>query len=125
MVHDLDLYAFALPAIDEWLAGDDRTLAFQVSDDSGTGIDISEATVAWHLFDRPYVSDPAEAVIGGDDDGVEIVTDSRVDTTVGEFEVRIAGDATSDLYGAFTHRPVVTQADGSRASWRGEAILTA
>lgn len=124
-MHELNQYDFTLPDIDEWLAGDDRTLAFQVTDAAGNGVDISQATIEWGLFDRPYVSDPAAAVIDGGDTDVEIVTDSRVDTTVGEFEVRIASTATEDLYGTFSQRPVVTQADGSSASWIGAVTMTA
>lgn len=124
-MHDLSLYAFELPTIEEWLSGDDRTLAFQVTDDTETGVDISNATVEWGLWARPYQDADADAVLTGADSGVEIVTDNRVDTTVGEFEVRIDGDVTADEYGAYWHRPRVIQQDGTEASWRGKAVLTA
>jgi hypothetical protein len=125
MPHQLSQYAFELPDIDEWLSGDDRTLQFVVTDGDGDPVDISGGTVSWGLWDRAYQDDPADAVLTGDDSGVEIVTDSRVDTTAGEFEVRIDGGATADLYGDYHHRPAVEQTDGSRASWRGEATITA
>lgn len=125
MPHQLDLYSFELPAIEDWLAGDNRVLDFVVTDADGNAIDISNATVSWSLFDRAYQNDPANAIISGDDADVEIVTDTRVDTTAGEFEVRLDSSATESLYGEYWHRPVVEQSDGSTAKWRGRAILTA
>ena len=125
MPHDLTQTAFELADIEEWLAGDDRVLAFQVVDASGAGVDISSATVMWSLFEREYQSDPADAVLSESDGGVEVVTDSRVDTSVGEFDVRIDGEATDDLYGEYYQRPNVEQTDGTEASWRGDVILTA
>ena len=125
MVHELSQYAFALPTVDEWLSGDDRALVFQVVDAEGNPVDISNATVAWALYTRPYTNDPADAVLTGDDSGVELVTDSRVDSANGEWEVRVDGAATDDIYGEYWHRPSVEQADGSEASWRGRVVLTA
>lgn len=124
-MHDLTLFDFELPEIDDWLSGDDRVLAFRVVGADGDPVDISNADVSWMLFDRPYADDPADAVLSGDDSGVELVTDSRVDTANGEWEVRVDGDATAELWGEFTHRPVVEQSDGTSASWIGTAILTA
>jgi len=125
MAHDLSLYDFQLPAVEDWLAGDSRTLAFVVQDSDGNTVDISDATVTWMLADRPYQTDPADAVLSGGDTGVEVVTDSRVDSTAGEFEVRVAPDATVDLWGVFHQRPEVEQADGSVASWLGQIVLSA
>lgn len=124
-MHELDRYAFELPAVEEWLAGDDRTLAFQVVDANGDGVDISEATVDWHLYEREYHDDAADALLSGSDSGVELVTDNRVDSSAGEFEVRIDGEATADLWGEYYHRPTVEQSDGTEATWRGEVVLTA
>lgn len=124
-MHDLDPYAFELPGIDEWLAGDDRVLAFRVTDDDGTGIDIDSADVSWALFERAYQSDPADAVLTDSDSGVEVVTDNRVDTTAGEWEVRLDGAATEELHGRYYQRPALEQSDGTEASWRGTIILTA
>ena len=45
MVHELTQYDFELPAIEDAFAGDSRTLAFQVVDADGSGVDISGATV--------------------------------------------------------------------------------
>lgn len=125
MVHDLDVYAFALPTVDGWLSGDDRAFVFRVVDGDGTAVDISNATVKWGLYQRPYQSDPADAVLTGDDSGVEIVTDNRVDTTAGVFEVRIDGSATADRWGRYWHRPRVEQADDSVATWRGKVVIEA
>lgn len=125
MPHELSLYDFELPAIEDWISGDNRTLAFTVTDADGNGIDIETATVSWALYDRPYNDDTATATLDDGDTGVEVVTDSRVDPSVGEFEVRIDSDATSDLYGEFWQRPVVEESDGSVASWRGRVVLTA
>lgn len=125
MAHELSQHAFELPAIEDWLAGDDRTLAFTVVDENGDGVDISTATVRWKLFRKEYHSDQSDAILDDSDSTVEIVTDSRVDTSVGEFEVRIDGDATADRWGTFYHRPEVEDQDGGVASWRGEIDLTA
>jgi hypothetical protein len=125
MVHELSQYAFELPAIEDWLAGDDRTLAFKVVDQDGTGVDISTATVRWRLFQKEYETDAADAVLDGSDANVELVTDSRVDTSVGEWEVRVDGAATDGKWGTFTHRPEVEDSEGGVASWRGEIDLSA
>jgi len=123
MATDLDIATGDdLPTV-EMLAGDSRTLAFQVVDADGTGVDISGATVTWGLFAREYLDDPADAELTGGDSGVEIVTDARVETTNGEFEVRLAPGATEDIWGRYYHRPEVEQQDGSVASWRGPLII--
>ena len=124
-MNDLNIYAFALPTVDNWLSGDDRTFVLRVVDDDGNAVDISTATVTWALYLRPYNDDPTDAVLTGDDSSIEIVTDDRVDTTEGVFEVRIGGDATVDRWGQFWHRPRVEQADGSVATWRGEIVVEA
>jgi len=125
MVHQIEQFSFELPDIEEFLAGDDRTLAFQVVDADGNGVDISSATISWDVYEREYQTDAADAVISDGDSGVEIVTDNRVDSTDGEFEIRVDGAATSDMWGEFYHRPEVEQTDGTVASWRGEIVLTA
>lgn len=125
MPHDLTLFDFRLPEIDDWISGDDRVLAFSVVDANGDPVDISNADVSWYLTEQPYHDDPADAVLSGDDSGVELVTDSRVDTSAGEWEVRVDGDATAELWGSYTHRPVVEQSDGTSASWIGTAVITA
>jgi len=124
-MHELSQYAFELPAVDDWLSGDDRILAFQVVDDNGNPVDISNATVEWSLYARAYQDDPADAVLTGSDSGVELVTDSRVDSANGGWEVRVDGEATTDLWGKYWHRPAVEQSDGTRAAWLGEVLLTA
>lgn len=125
MVHDLSQYAFELPDIEEWLAGDDRKLEFFVVDAAGNSVDISSATPSWALYGREYQTEDSDAVLTDSDSGVEVVTDSRVDTSVGEWEVRIDGSATSDLYGEYYHRPAVEQSDGTVSKWRGRVVLTA
>jgi len=126
MVHEVSIYDFELPEIEDWLAGDDRTLAFQVVDGDGNAVDISTATVSFGLFDREYEDDAADAVVSDGDSSVEVVTDSRVDTVDGEFVVHIDGEATEDdIYGEYYQRAVVEQSDGTLASWRGRVIITA
>jgi hypothetical protein len=125
MVHDLSIFDYELPTIEEWIAGDDRTLAYQVTDADENGVDISNADVTWRLFERAYQSDPADAVLSTADSDVTLVMDSRVDTSIGEFEVRVAGEATDALWGEFVQRPHVEQSDGTESSWRGDVILTA
>lgn len=124
-MHDLSQYRFTLPQIDDWIAGDDRILAFRVVGGDGDPVDISAATPTWELHDRPYTDDSADAVLDGSDAGVEVVTDNRVNTEQGEWEVRLDGDATDDMWGEFTHRPEVEDADGNIASWKGAVVLTA
>jgi hypothetical protein len=124
-MHELEYYDFELPRIEDALAGDSRTLAFQVVDADGNGVDITPATVAWALFEREYQSDVSDAVIDESDSEVSVVTSGGVDPTLGEFEVQLSPGATDAIWGEFYHRPEVTQADGSVVSWRGELILTA
>ncbi|AGC34573.1 hypothetical protein HSTV1_28 [Haloarcula sinaiiensis tailed virus 1] len=124
-MHELTHYSFTLPDVDEWLSGDSRELAFRVVGADGNGVDITNATVSWSLFDREYMDDPADAVLTGDDSSVEIVTDNRVDSEAGEFEVRLDPAATEDLWGTYWHRPEVKQSDETTASWRGEVVVTA
>ena len=124
-MHDLSQHVFILPTIDDWVAGDDRELVFRVVDAEGDPVDISQADVAWRLFERAYHDAESDAVLSGSDSGVELVTDSRVDTSAGQWAVRVDGAATNDEWGAFYHRPRVEQADGTVASWRGEIVLTA
>jgi len=123
-MHDLEWTAFELPTVEEFFAGDSRDLVFQVTDDNGDPVDISGATVEWALYEREYHDDPADALLTGDDASVEIVTDNRVDLTNGEWEVRLDPEATEGEWGEYYHRPVVTDVEGNRASWRGEIILT-
>lgn len=125
MPHQLSQYVSELPAVEDWLSGDDRALVFEVVDSDGDPVDISNATVEWALYNRPYNDDPNDAVLTGDDSGVEIVTDNRVDTTAGLWEVRVDGAATSDRWGEYWQRPRVTQSDDSTASWRGTVIIEA
>lgn len=124
-MHELSQYVSELPRIENWLAGDDRALVFQVVDGDGDAIDITSATVSWALFERRYERDPNVSVLSGDDSGVELVTDNRVDPTNGKWEVRIDSGATDELWGSYTQRPEVEQADGTVASWRGEIVLEA
>jgi len=120
-------------AVDEQATMDDpethpkppRAADEPVTDAAGDPVDVSDVTFTWGLWNRAYQDDPADAVLTGDDSGVEIVTDDRVDTTAGEWEVRFDPAATEGLYGEYYQRPEVEQSDGSTASWAGEVILTA
>jgi hypothetical protein len=125
MVHDLSRSAFRLDAVEEFAAGDSRTLAYQVTDENGNGIDISTADISWRLVGRAY-EDRADAVLDDSDAGVTVTTTaSGVDATIGEFEVQLGPDATAGLWGSYTQVPSVEQLDGSTASWVGEVTLTA
>jgi hypothetical protein len=122
-MHELTQYVAELPTVEDWISGDDRTLAFQVVDANGNAVDISNASVAWELYRRAYEDDPTNAVVTGSDSGVELVNDNRVDTSNGEWEVRIDGSVTDDEYGEYHQRALVTQADGTTATWRGRVVI--
>jgi len=124
-MHELTQYDFELPSVEDVFAGDSRTLAFRVVDADGDGVDLTGATIEWRLFEREYQDKPDDAILTGDDESVEIVTDERANLEHGEWEVRLDPDATADLWGKYYHRPIVTDALDERASWRGEIILTA
>lgn len=121
MATTLDNGRFELPDITDWYAGDSRILAFTVERD-GTLIDLTNATITWGLWEKAYQEEEADAILTGDSAGVEIVTDARVDAANGEFEVRLAPEATEDMWGEYWHRPEVTQG-GTTASWRGRVLL--
>ncbi len=123
-MNDLDWSAFELETIEDFFAGDSRQLSFQVVDSAGNAVDITGATVEWALYEREYMDDPADAILTGDDASVELVTDNRVDSENGQWEVRLDPAATEDMWGEYYHRPVVTDQEGNRASWRGEIVLT-
>ncbi|MFW5964381.1 MAG: hypothetical protein ACOCQM_05900 [Natronomonas sp.] len=126
MPHDLSTHVYELPPVEEWISGDNRVLQFTVVDGVGDPVDISDAEMSWALYERAYQDDPDDAVLSDSDSGVEVVTDSRVDTEEGEWEVRIDADATADdIWGEYWHRPSVEQVDDSRASWRGRVVVTA
>jgi hypothetical protein len=125
MPHQLERYAFQLPEVEEWLAGDSRILAFQVVDEDGNGVDMTTATISWGLFQRSYKSDISDAVLSDNDSGVDIVTSDPIDPSVGEFEVRIDPAATEVLYGGYYQRPEVTDQNGDVSSWRGRVTVTA
>lgn len=122
--HELSTYVSELPTVDDWISGDDRTLAFTVTDDDGNGIDISTASVNWELYEYEYNDDTSNATLSGSDSGVELVTDSRVDSANGDWEVRLDGSATDDLWGEYYQRPRVVQSDGSQATWLGTVVIT-
>lgn len=125
MVHDVSLYDFELPEVDDWIAGDDRVLAYTVTDADGNGVDISSATITWGLFDRAYETDSADAVLDETDGDVTIDTSGDVDPTAGEFEVVVDGSATADEWGEYYQRPSVESSAGEVSSWRGEVTLEA
>lgn len=125
MPHELSQYAAELPPITDFLAGDDRVLAFSVVDADGNTVDIADATVSWSLHERPYESDSSTAVLSGSDSDVEVVTDDRVNSADGDFEIRLDPSATDDLWGNYHQRPVIEQSDGTTASWVGKIVITA
>ena len=115
-----DITTMQLDTVEDWLAGDTRELRFSVEDEYGNPVDLSEATITWALFEREYQADPSVALLSQDDDGVSIETNG----SDGAFRVEIDGDASTDLYGQYFHRPIVDRDDGV-ASWIGEVIVTA
>lgn len=124
MTHSLDPTRYYLNPVDDWLAGDSRRFEFTVTDSAGNTIDISNYSFEWYLLDNDYDPD-ADAVYDDSNAGIEIVTDSRVDTTVGEFEVRIDEGVTSGEWGDYYQRVVVDPVDDTLQSWEGEVILAA
>jgi len=124
-MHDLNEYVSELPTVEDWISGDDRKLAFKVTDGEGNGIDIGDATVSWALYDRPYGDDTSNAVLTDGDADVDLVTSAGVDPTVGEWEVDVGGAATEEEWGEFTQRPKVEASDGTVATWRGTVLIEA
>ncbi len=124
-MHELSMHVAELPDVDDWLSGDSRELAYQVVHANGDPIDISDASVSWALYRREYEDQPSDAVLSESDSGVEVITDSRVDSANGEFKVRVSASATEGLHGELYHRPEVEQQDGTTASWRGRVVIEA
>jgi len=122
---DLNPDEATLSTIDGFPASDSRTLAFTVVFADGSTRDISSDEIEWYLLDKPYESD-SDAIVDNDSTGIEIVTDNRVDTANGEFEVRVSPDALADEWGSVHQRIRIATAGGETdLSWRGEIILTA
>ena len=121
MVHTLSTQSFELSAVTGWAAGDSRRLTFVVTQD-GEPKDIESDTLEWQLLERPY-HDSSEAVLSGDDDGVEIRRETFVDAEAGEFRVDIDASATDGLWGEYTQRVVVDPLDETRQSWRGDVVI--
>jgi hypothetical protein len=120
---DLAPDAATLPTIDGFPASDSRVLAFTVLLADGTPRDISDDTVEWYLLDKPY-TDIQSPLVSDSDPGVEVVTDSRVDTTAGEFEVRIDEGTLAGEWGSVYQRVRVDAIGETRQSWTGEVVLT-
>jgi hypothetical protein len=119
------VYVFELPTVEDWISGDDRKLAFKVTDGAGNGIDIADATVSWALYDRPYEDDTSNAVLTDSDSDVDLITSAGVDPAVGEWEVNVGGAATEEEWGRYHQRPKVEAADGSVATWVGTVLIQA
>lgn len=112
-----------LDPIDGFPAGDSRRLEFTVVFADGTPRDVSDDTIEWYLLDKPY-DDIANAIVDGDDPGVEVVTDNRVKTDEGEFDVRIDEDTLTGEWGSLYQVVRVDAPGETRQSWTGEVILT-
>ena len=121
MVTQLSPQRFDLPKIDGWAAGDNRQLSFVVTQD-GAPKDITGDDIRWQLLERPY-HDNSDAVVSGDDDGVEIRRETFVDAEAGEFRVDIGASATVGLWGEYTQRVVVDPPLDSQQSWRGDVVI--
>lgn len=120
---DLAPDAATLPTIDGFPASDSRVLAFTVLLDDGTPRDISDDTVEWYVVEKPY-TDIQTAIVDDASAGVEVVTDSRVDTTAGEFEVRIDEGTLAGSWGSVYQRVRVDAPGETRQSWTGEVVLS-
>ena len=117
----LDPTRFDLPELDEWPAGDSRQLNFTV-ETNGEPKDLSNDTIRWSLLPRPY-SPLSDAVLDGDDAGVDIRTDQVVDPTAGEFRVDIAEGATAGLWGEYFQRVEINPPGDDRQSFAGDVII--
>jgi hypothetical protein len=124
MQQDLNADRATLPTIDGFPASDARRLEYTVLLSDGTPRDISNDTPEWYLLGKPYDND-ADALVSDSDPDVEIVTDSRVDTTAGVFEVRIDPDALAGEWGPRYQRIRIDAPGDTRLTWEGEIILTA
>lgn len=121
---DLNADVATIPEIDGFPASDSRRLEFTVLLADGSPRDISNDSVEWYLLDKPYDPD-ADAIVDGTSTGVEIVTDSRVDTTNGEFQIRIGADTLAEEWGPVVQRVRIDAPGDTELSWRGDVILLA
>jgi len=106
--------------IEDWVAGDSHRIAFTVTQD-GTPRDITDDEISWRLSRRPYQR--TDTVLDDSAAGIEVVTDTRVDTTNGEFEVRIDEGVTSDNWGEYWATVVVDPPGDSKQSWLGAVAI--
>jgi len=120
---DLRADRATLATIEGFPNRDSRRLEFTVLLSDGTPKDISEDTPEWYLLGKPY-HDDSEAIIDDSDPGVEIVTDTRIDTAAGEFEVRIDPETLVGEWGPVTQRVRLSAGGGTTISWRGRIVLT-
>jgi hypothetical protein len=107
MTHEIDPY-------DHYVAGESITWRFDVTDEDGTSVDITNATVEWELHDWPG-EDRVDAVL---DDGDTDVTVDVTDPSIGVFEVTLAPGVTADLAGDYWQR-VTIDLNGQRQIWNG------
>jgi len=117
----LDATRYSLPDLVEWPAGDSRELNFTV-ETNGAAKDLSDDTITWHLLEKPYDA-LGDAVLSGDDPGVDVRTDAVVDPAAGEFRVDITGGATSGLWGSFTQRIEIDPPGDDTQTFAGDVIL--
>lgn len=101
----------ALNIFDEiaFVAGSTYTLRFTVVNQSGTGVDLSSATIRWKL--APYGSDYA------------VVEKTGVVTATSVFEVNLSASDTDGLGGKYSYQPIITFANGA-VIIPGQGILT-
>jgi hypothetical protein len=107
--------------VEGWRNTDSRTFQYSVTQD-GEPRDISEDTLSWALYLKPYSQPDVEPLIDETDPGVSI----GIAITTGqasEFEVEVAEGAVSDLWGSLYQHVVVDPPDSSRQSFVGEVWL--
>jgi hypothetical protein len=86
-----------------FIGGTIQVLTFDIYDVSGCAVDITATTPSWVM--SPYGnSQYATLTLLGTLSGSMIPN---------RFTVTISGSNTQDLYGKFTHQPVITDFDGS------------
>jgi hypothetical protein len=88
-------------------AGDDVRLEVTVTDEDGSAVDLSGATVVWGLARRP-TADAALVEKSTDTGGITIT-----DAASGEFAIEVEATDTEGLEGTFYHEAELTDSGGS------------
>jgi len=104
-------------------ADENIEFSFQVVDD-GVEVDITDFDITFDLKQREYEGSATEVTKG--DMGTEIIDSSPlVDPTIGEFNIRLDGDVSAELWGEYFLRVQVGTGSSNRAKWRMRVLLEA